>query len=63
MLCKYTVDKLKKQIEKLPDDMPIIIETENGHKFGLLTAKKRNFNTGHKFIKALWLPIDKSIKF
>lgn len=52
-----TVKQLKMRLEKMPDDMPVIIEAENGRKFTLLTAKKRTLRAGHGDTGYCWLCI------
>ncbi len=69
-----TVKELKDRIDrllmpnergrsKLHPDTPVIIETEQGHKYHLLTAKNRTHRAGHKNTEIFWLPIGKKFNW
>ena len=55
------VKDLKKKLDKLDENLDVIIEAEKGAKFHLLTAKKRCWQAGHKCVDYCWLPIGRRI--
>jgi len=56
-----TVKELKDKLAKLPDTIPVVIETTQGQKFHLLTVKKRTLRAGHRNESYCWLPTGKTI--
>jgi len=55
------VGDLIKRLEKLPSDLPVIIECERGRRYELITAKCRVITAGHNYMKYCWLPTGKLV--
>jgi len=57
------VAELKKRLSKADDELEVIIESEKGKKFNVLTAKIRPVRVGHKACAVFWIATNKPIEW
>lgn len=55
------VKELKQKLDKMDDNVPVVIETTQGQKYQLLTAKKHTLHAGHSNKVYCWLPTGEKI--
>ena len=54
-----TVKELRERLAKVPDDQEVVIETEHGQRYEVLTAKSRTKNTGRTGGYYFWIATGK----